>query len=160
MGLTIHYSFKAPGSKVRARQLVHALHQAARDLPFKRLGPVTELSGAQCDPDGHRREDPLRWLLIQAAQSVEFKPKGRGQDQGYSSWFDVPPTRLIAFFAWPGEGCEASNFGLCQYPAVMADPPLARSRPSCRAGDGVRFARRNTPAIPSVAECLTSSNAT
>jgi hypothetical protein len=116
VGLTIHYSFKAQGSDARARQLVHALHQAAQDLPFKELGPVVELSGAQCNPDAHQRGDPLRWLLIQAAQSVEYKPKGHGQ---YGSWFDVPPTRLIAFYAWPGEGCEASNFGLCRYPTVL-----------------------------------------
>jgi hypothetical protein len=115
MGLTIHYSLKARGNEAQVRQFVHALHQAAQDLPFKELGPVTELSGAQCNPDGHQRGEPLRWLLIQAAQNVEFKPKG----QGYTSWFDVPPTRLIAFYTWPGEGCEASNFGLCQYPTVM-----------------------------------------
>src|ERR1019366_6319062 len=30
--------------------------------------------------------------------------------------------RLIAFKAWPGEGCEESNFGLCQYPAEIVDP--------------------------------------
>jgi hypothetical protein len=81
-----------------------------------------ELSGQQSDPDKRQREDPLRWLLIQAAQSVEFKPKGWGRDQGYSSWFNVPPSRLIAFTAWPGEGCESSNFGLCQYPPMIQTP--------------------------------------
>ena len=29
---------------------------------------------------------------------------------------------MIAFTAWPGEGCEESNFGLCQYPAEVVDP--------------------------------------
>jgi len=119
MGLTIHYSLKARGSEAQARKLVTALHQAAQDLPFKELGPVVELSGDQCNPDGHPQEDPLRWLLIQAAQSVEYKPPGRSANQGYRSWFDVPPRRLIAFHAWPGDGCEGSNFGLCQYPAVL-----------------------------------------
>jgi hypothetical protein len=33
------------------------------------------------------------------------------------------PTHVIAFRTWPGEGCEAANFGLCRYPAevVTAD---------------------------------------
>jgi hypothetical protein len=119
MGLTIHYSFKAPGSEAQARQFVRALHQAAQDLPFKELDQVVELSGEQCNPDGHPREGPLRWLLIQATGSVESKPQGRNRDQGYTTWFNVPPCRLIAFTAWPGEGCEAANFGLCQYPAVI-----------------------------------------
>jgi len=34
----------------------------------------------------------------------------------------VNPSRIIAFSAWPGEGCEESNFGLCQYPAEVIDP--------------------------------------
>jgi len=29
---------------------------------------------------------------------------------------------MITFTAWPGEGCEESNFGLCQYPAELVDP--------------------------------------
>ena len=119
MGLTIHYSFKTPGSDAQARELVNALHQTAQDLPFKQLGQVVELSAKQCDPDGHGREEPLRWLLIQAAQSVEFKPQGRSLNPGYGTWYTVAPSRLIAFTAWPGEGCEASNFGLGQYPPVI-----------------------------------------
>jgi hypothetical protein len=119
MGLTIHYSLKAQGPEAQARQFVHALHQAAQDLPFKELGQVVELAGAACDLDKRQREDPLRWLLIQAGQSLEYRQKGGNRDQGYSSWFNVPPSRLIAFTAWPGEGCEASNFGLCQYPTVI-----------------------------------------
>lgn len=119
MGLTIHYTLKAQGSEAQARQLVHALHQTAQDLPFKELGQVVELSGADCDFEKRPKDDPLRWLLIQATESVEIKPEGRKQDQGYTTWFDVLPSRLIAFDTWPGEGCEAANFGLCQYPAVV-----------------------------------------
>ena len=72
MGLTIHYSFKARGSDAQARKLINALHQTAQDLPFKELGQVVELSGEQCDLNNRDREDPLRWLLIQAPESVEF----------------------------------------------------------------------------------------
>jgi hypothetical protein len=119
MGLTIHYSLKAQGPEVRARQLVHALHQTAQDLPFKELGQVVELSAEQCDFTKRPEDDKLRWLLVQAAESVEFKPEGRERNPGYTSWFNVTPSRVIAFDTWPGEGCEASNYGLCQYPAIL-----------------------------------------
>ena len=109
MGLTIHYSLKAQGTEAHARKLVQALHQTAHDLPFQELGDIVELSGDECD--FHRRDpdDPVRWLLIQAAEHVESKNRRA----------TVQPTRLIAFPAWPGEGCEPSNFGLCQFPAVV-----------------------------------------
>jgi hypothetical protein len=121
MGLTIHYSFKTEGDEghERARELVQALHQTAQDLPFKELGEVVELEGKQCDPGRRTKEDPLRWLLIQATESVEVKPKGKMQNQDYTTYYDVMPSRLIAFTAWPGEGCEESNFGLCQYPNII-----------------------------------------
>ena len=119
MGLTIHYSFKAPGSDAQARKLVQALHQTAQDLPFKELGQVVELAGAQCDADKRASDDRLRWLLIQATGSAEFKPQGRNRDSSYSTWYNVVPSRLIAFDTWPGKGCEAANFGLCQYPPVI-----------------------------------------
>ncbi len=109
MGLTVHYSLKAQGTDDHARKLVQALHQTAQALPFKELGPVVELSGAQCDPDRRPREDPVRWLLIQATEHVESKNRRVA----------VQPTRLFAFTAWPGEGCEASNFGLGRFPAVV-----------------------------------------
>jgi hypothetical protein len=119
MGLTIHYSFKAQGSDAQARALVQALHQTAQDLPFKELGQVVELAGEQCDADKRASDDRLRWLLIQATGSAEFKPQGRSQDSSYSTWYNVVPSRLIAFDTWPGEGCEAANFGLCQYPSTI-----------------------------------------
>jgi hypothetical protein len=120
MGLTIHYSLKARGSDVQARKLIHALHQTAQDLPFKELGLVVELSGDQCNSNKRDREDPLHWLLIQAEESVEIVPQYRAmRGQGWHSYQRVQPLRLIAFTAWPGEGCESSNFGLCQFPAVV-----------------------------------------
>jgi len=119
MGLTIHYSLKAQGSDAQARALVDALHQTAQDLPFKQLGQVVELAGEQCDADKRSKDDELRWLLIQATGSVEAKPGGSMGNQGYTTWYNVVPSRLIAFDTWPGEGCEAANFGLCQYPSVI-----------------------------------------
>ena len=120
MGLTIHYSLKARGSDGQARKLINALHQTAQDLPFKELGNVVDLSGDQCDFDQRDKEDPLRWLLIQTEASVEITPQDRAmRGRGWHSYQRVEPTRLIAFTAWPDEGCEASNFGLCKFPAVV-----------------------------------------
>jgi hypothetical protein len=120
MGLTIHYSLKARGSDAPARKLIHALHQTAQDLPFKELGQVVDLSGDQCDFNKRDKEDPLHWLLIQAADDVELAPHdGAMRGQVWRSYQWVQPLRLIAFTAWPGEGCEQSNFGLCQFPAVV-----------------------------------------
>jgi len=120
MGLTIHYSLKAQGSDAQARQLIQALHQTAQDLAFKELGPVVELSGERCECNKRPKDDPLRWLLIQATEDVEVKPKGGKRNQGSTTSYYVYPSRVMGFSAWPGEGCEESNFGLCQYPPVIA----------------------------------------
>ena len=120
MGLTIHYSLNARCSDARARELVRALHQHAQDLPFQELGPVVEMSGKECDYNTPRRKgDPLTWLLIQARETVEIRTKGSTPKSSYITYRDVHPSRVIAFTAWPGEGCEESNFGLCEYPAEV-----------------------------------------
>ena len=119
MGLTIHYQLKHAGGKKSARSLIEQLHSAAHDLPFKEVGDLVDLSGAECDYNQRAKDDPLRWLLIQAQGSVSLSHLP-GESE-YSSR-RVPPTRMIAFTAWPGEGCEESNLGLCQYPAEIVDP--------------------------------------
>jgi len=55
---------------------------------------------------------------VQATESVQVKPRAE-TEPGYTTWYDVLPRRLMAFDTWPGEGCEAANFGLCQYPPVI-----------------------------------------
>jgi hypothetical protein len=123
MGLTIHYKLKAKGSEAQARKLVEALHQKAHDLPFKEVGDIVNLSGKECDFDLRDKDDPLRWLLIQCSGNLKLKdnrPVREGEKA--DSWISVPPKRIIAFTAWPGEGCEESNFGLCQYPAEIFSP--------------------------------------
>ena len=119
MGLTIHYKLKTKSTDAAARKLLEALHQKAHDLPFKEVGELVDLAGDECDYDKRGKEDPLRWLLIQAQGSVTL-----GHLPGESEYSSrrVSPTRMIAFIAWPGEGCEESNFGLCQYPAHIFDP--------------------------------------
>jgi hypothetical protein len=120
MGLTIHYRLKAAGSDAdTARKLITSLHQSAHDLPFKEVGPLVEISGVGCHYNRRDKEDPLRWLLIQAQESVSLAHLP-GESQ-YSSR-RVAPVSLFAFTAWPGEGCEEANFGLCQFPTEVIDP--------------------------------------
>jgi hypothetical protein len=58
---------------------------------------------------------------------VEVKQSRRVGNGEWSDFcFTVLPTQVIAFTAWPGEGCEKSNFGLCKYPAVMETSDGAR----------------------------------
>jgi hypothetical protein len=108
MRLTIHYSLQSPTrSPDKARQLVEQLRQKALDLPFKEVGEVIDLGRDEIDRLD--RENPFRWLMIQAEGSV---PQG---DVHYR----VKPLRVIAFSAWPGEGSEEANFGLAIYPKTI-----------------------------------------
>ena len=127
MGLTIHYSLKAQGCDARARQLVTALHQAALDLPFKEVGAILDLSGDACDYKQRRQKNQLCWSLCEATCTVSLKSWQRlVADQPEETSFPVAPSRIIGFNAWPGEGCEEANFGLCQYPSTFAHPRLGR----------------------------------
>jgi len=110
MGLTLHYHLKHKGDEKSARKLIEQLHQAAQDLPFKEVQDIVDLTGEACKFDNHDKESPLRWLLIQADATLKL-------DQ--HTYLSVPPTRIIAFETWPGDGCEAANYGLCQYPATI-----------------------------------------
>jgi hypothetical protein len=116
MGLTIHYSLKCSSDDTAVRNCVETLHQLARDLPFKEVGHLVDLRGEECDFGQRDPKDPLRWLLIQARESVQYNPR-RPQLGSYS----VTPRRVIAFTAWPGDGCEQSNIGLCEYPDWIID---------------------------------------
>ena len=86
-----------------------------------------DLCGDQCDFNKRDKADPLRWLLIQAEDDVEIVSQQRViGDQTCRSYQRVQPLHLIAFTAWPGEGCEQSNFGLCKFPVVVetSDGPV------------------------------------
>src|ERR1039458_1456839 len=66
MGLTIHYQLATTGDEEHARKLVQQLRQAALDLPFGRVGEIVEFRGDECDWNRRAKDDPHRWLLIQA----------------------------------------------------------------------------------------------
>ena len=111
MGLTIHYKLQADTrSHHKVRQLVEQLRERARDIPFREVEDLIELSGDDCDFNNHNHDDPRRWLLVQAGQFIE-------RDNHY---YTVVPKQMIAFSTWPGEGCEQANFGLCLYPGTIA----------------------------------------
>lgn len=110
MGLTIHYQLQsASRSPAKARQLVEQLRQRAVDLPFKEVGEIVEVNGDTADFDKLDKDDPNRWLLIQAGQYVVC------DDRHYR----ITPTRVIAFSTYPGDGSEEANFGLAVYPKTI-----------------------------------------
>ena len=125
MGLTIHYSLATRGDEAHARKIITSLHHAVHDLPFKTLGEIVDLSGTDCSYDWRGSKDPMRWMLCQAQGSVTLRRTHRmaGGKMG-DTLLDVRPSRVVGFSAWPGEGCEQSNFGLCQYPAEIFRPSL------------------------------------
>jgi hypothetical protein len=121
MGLTIHYKLHCDTRRsTEARRLVEELRTKALDLPFQEVGEVVELKGDACQFDRYGQDHPHRWLLVQAGQYVE-------RDRIH---YSVMPKHVVAFSAWPGEGCEEANFGLCIYPGVLeiTDPRTGRAR--------------------------------
>jgi len=117
MGLTISYTLASEAERPEdARVLIEKLRTRARDLPFAEVGEIIELSGTPAfDPESPDREDPFRWLKIQACHLLKYKFKGE------EYWARVPPDHLIAFTIYPGDGCEPANFGLCRYPKSIQD---------------------------------------
>lgn len=110
MGLTIHYQLQsASRTPAKARQLVEQLRQKTLDLPFKEVGEIVQVSGNGADFDKLGRDDPNRWLLIQAGRSLE-----RG-----GRHYRIPPAQVVAFSTLPGDGAEEANFGLALYPKTV-----------------------------------------
>jgi hypothetical protein len=109
MGLTIHYDLQYKGDcPEKARRLVELLRQAALDIALSEVGDVDEFSGIEAN--FHKApNDSLRWLMIQSRRLVQI-----GEE-----YHLVEPTHVFAFSTWPGEGCEAANFGLALYPDAI-----------------------------------------
>jgi hypothetical protein len=122
MGLTIHYQLATTGDEARARDLVNRLRQAALDLPFQHVGEIVELRGDQCDWRDRPKDDPHRWLLIQARTDLALPVTPAERRRGERREMDVPPIHVIAFQTVPGDGCEQANFGLCRYPTEVSHP--------------------------------------
>lgn len=106
MGLTIHYGLTTDLSRPKdVRQLVEAVRQLALDLPFESVSDIIEFTEDDAEPE----DESVRWLRIQSEAHVEAN--------GYH--YRISPKHCIAFSTWPGEGCEAANFGFCQYPSFL-----------------------------------------
>jgi hypothetical protein len=119
MGLTIHYQLQAStGSAKQARQLLGQLRQKALDLPFKEVGEIVEVSGDTADFDKLPKDDPNRWMLIQAGQYMV-----RGERH-----YRVNPSRVICFSTYPGDGSEQANFGLAVYPKTIEVEEQGRTK--------------------------------
>ncbi len=51
MGLTIHYTLRAPSADARqARRLIERLREKALDLGVRGVGPIYDLAGRACRP--------------------------------------------------------------------------------------------------------------
>lgn len=108
MGLTIHYKLATKLTSPRdVRQLVETMRQFALDLPFQEVSDIKEFKGEDIE-DGSR-DDPDRWLKIQAGAYLEADRRV----------YTVTPKHIIAFETQPGEGSEPANFGFCKFPAFI-----------------------------------------
>ena len=119
MGLTIHYQLGFPATTMRkARQAVEMLRQRCLDLPFSEVGEVLTFVGEECDYMQPNQDADARWLLIQSEGNVNCAARTERRNRtipsggNYTLSYRVVPRTVVAFTAWPGEGCEASNLGL------------------------------------------------
>lgn len=126
MGLTIHYQLATTGDEARARDLVQQLRQAALDLPLQHVGEMAEFRGDECDWRDRSKDDPHRWLLIQARTDLALPVTPAERRRGMRREMDVLPLHVIAFQTVPGDGCEQANFGLCQYPSAVSHPEFGK----------------------------------
>ena len=126
MGLTIHYQLATAGNEAHSRKLVQQLREAALDLPFQRVGDITEFRGGQCDWNQRAKDDPHRWLLIQATSHIALPVKPWEKRQGITREMDVAPLQVIVFVTGPGDGCEPANFGLCRFPSEVSHPEFGK----------------------------------
>ena len=128
MGLTIHYQLTTTGDEAHARKLVQQLRQAALDLPLQHVGEIVEFQGDECDWKQRADDDPYRWLLIQAGTHIALPVEPWEKRQGVTRQLDVRPQHVIAFETEPGDGCEAANFGLCQFPSELSHPEFGKAQ--------------------------------
>lgn len=126
MGLTIHYQLASAGDEAHSRKLVQQLQQAALDLPLQRVGDVAEFRGDECNWKQRVKDDPHRWLLIQARTQIALPVEPSEKRRGITREMDVLPQHVIAFETEPGDGCEPANFGLCHFPRELSHPEFGK----------------------------------
>lgn len=101
MGLTIHWSLRAPEGwgETEIKDALSKLRDFALTLPLKEVSDVLYFAGDDANYSKGPKDDPHKWLKSQA-QNYDEK---------------AMPTKFYALSTWPGEGCEGANFGLGFY---------------------------------------------
>src|SRR5436309_74451 len=84
-------------------------------VPFQHVGGIVEFKGNECDWNHRAKDDPYRWLLIQARTDLALPVTPAERRRGVRREMDVLPLHVVAFETEPGDGCESANFGLCRY---------------------------------------------
>ncbi len=134
MGLTVHFNFRAPPGTDAAAALGHvqALQRFCEDRPFAEVDQeIAHFEGEHdCDFEAEPPGHPHRWLKVMSRESLRrretlYHPDDNDLRCGYDVGsrceihYDVKPVEIIAFSAWPGEGCESLELGLARYPATI-----------------------------------------
>lgn len=123
MGLTIHYKLRSRVTTLEgAKRKISQLRDAISTIGFEELSDVFHMEGSAADFEARGRkvgaltdhvdkieDESKRWFLIQSSTYVK-------DPLNHSVSFHQPPYEVIGFTTWPGDGCEAANFGLSRYP--------------------------------------------
>lgn len=126
MGLTIHYKLRSRVTTLKgAREKMSAFREAIAGLGFEQLSDIFHMEGAAADFEKRGRhvsaltdqvdkieDETKRWFLIQSSTQVK-DPSDRSRS------YIQPPYEVVGFSTWPGDGCEAANFGLSRYPETI-----------------------------------------
>lgn len=126
MGLTINYKLRTRITTLEgAKKKISAFREAISGLGFEELSEVFHMEGSAADFEKQGRkasvitsrvdkieDETKRCFLIHSSSYVEDP-----EDKRIS--YVQPPYEVVGFSAWPGDGCEAANFGLGRYPETI-----------------------------------------
>lgn len=132
MTVTIHYTLWSSmlTRPIDVRELVEALRQFARQLPFAQVGALIELQGQLPGQEPLERAEQVHTLWHQAQAPL---PVG-------AEILAVQPLQTYGFCIWPGAGCPPTALGLSQYPGNIDLPSaLAAGRRLLTHLDGWRW---------------------
>jgi hypothetical protein len=142
MGLTIHFSFRAPpeADGEAAVEHIKRLQAFCEDRPFAEVSACQHFRGErECDFESTDKDDPAWWLKIQAREYIPRKEILWHPDPQDIQWgnhagkklevhHEVKAVEIVGFSAWPGEGCESLEIGLARYPETTEWFDLRYSR--------------------------------
>jgi len=126
MGLTVHWQFECNDKPELVSGKLELMRDKAIALGFKEVGKVRQFIGDECEYERYRKKDETAvWSLIQAQGSVLVDERGKVVSESHVGCCGiyVTPLHAIILDTWPGEGCEAANFGLVRYPETVPFQP-------------------------------------